>query len=716
MDRALDDFHLRFERAGGDDWRVLALCTSMEASDTAPMNLAALPPALTRLWQASLPLQRDLAVDTASASQSLQQLGETLFRAAFGGGVEICLRAGLDHARRRGRGLRIWIHARGRPELESLPWEILYDPRGGRFLAQSEDAPVVRYLEDHEPLKRAKVEGPLRILIPTAQPVDRNRLEAERELNEITEALAERVKLGDAELEHLGSATLAQLRLRLERGGAPCHVLHFICHAGFDAALQDGAMVIENGRGGSSVVDARHLGPVLLDHDPLQLLVLNACDGARMSRTVVDDASAGLAQALMRNRIPAVIAMQSRVSNSAAIAFAKHFYAALATGCGVDVALSRCRRAMYLDSHEVEWGAPVLYLRSARAPLLPVRSRSRTAVAAGAARPAPATAERPATAALSTIGQAAPPASEEAATPSGAPSSWRRVPRLTLAAGLVVLVGLGLFRLVLDRFGGTMPAAPAVHRTTQAAHGPAVAAASAPEVQECPPAADLTSRFMRLGPGTFLMGSLHGGAADERPAHYVTLSPFCLSAFEVTQEQWQTVMGEEANQSSRRGKDLPVENVSWNDAQAFLSHLNALAGRERYRLPTEAEWEYAARAGSASIYSFGDDSGELYRYGNCKSEAHDDGFDRTAPVGTFAPNRWGLYDLYGNVSEWVDDAYGHYGAGPLRDPHVRAGSLRVRRGGSWKIVAGNCRSAFRNKSLPSYRSPDVGFRVVRLLD
>src|SRR5438270_1552347 len=176
-----------------------------------------------------------------------------------------------------------------------------------------------------------------------------------------------------------------------------------------------------------------------------------------------------------------------------------------------------------------------------------------------------------------------------------------------------------------------------------------------------------------------------------------------MGAYEVTQAQWRRVLGEAADQSSRHGDDLPVENVAWDDVQVFLGRLNGLAGRVRYRLPTEAEWEYAARAGSGAAYSFGDDPGELYRFGNCKSLEHDDGFDRTAPVGSFAPNRWGLFDLYGNVSEWVEDAYGRYGAGPVQDPHVLAGVQRVRRGGSWKIVAKNCRSAFRNKSMPDYR-------------
>jgi formylglycine-generating enzyme required for sulfatase activity len=183
----------------------------------------------------------------------------------------------------------------------------------------------------------------------------------------------------------------------------------------------------------------------------------------------------------------------------------------------------------------------------------------------------------------------------------------------------------------------------------------------------------------------------------------------------VTQRQWREVMGEASDRSAGGDDDLPVADVSWDDIQVFLARLKRLAGSDRYRLPTEAEWEYAARAGSSGAYSFGDDPGELYRFGNCKSLDHDDGFDRAAPVGSFLPNRWGLYDLYGNVSEWVEDAYDRYGASPVQDPHVLGGTLRVRRGGSWAIIPKNCRSAFRNKSRPDLRKNDVGFRLVRVV-
>jgi formylglycine-generating enzyme required for sulfatase activity len=699
----IDDFHLRFEGAGGGGWVVAVENASAGTSARAPLQWPLLPAALQRAWTTRCTMRRDLGAGVEMAS--LEEVGDALFRTVFAGEVGECLRSGLDHAQQYGSGLRLWIHPGGQPMLDALPWEVLFDRRGERFLAQSERTPVVRYLDNAEPLRRQRLRKPLRVLLPTACPSDRQPLNAGGELKAIEEALA--CRAGDVVLEPLAGATLEKLRLRLDDGSQPCHVVHFIGHAGFDAAVKAGALVFEEG-GGSRTVGARHLGPLLLDHDALQLLVLNACEGCKIP---FQGNSPGLAQALMRQRIPAVVAMQVPITDSAAIAFAGHLYAALASGCTIDVALARCRKAMFPHGREGEWAASVLYLRSAQASLLPVRSR------AGGEPAAP--------------GMIA----SRSSSARGRRRSWLAAAALLVGAGCLwfwlgqhgrvspAAPGAG-DRLVARRLPGSPPAKPRADPPVRAGspapavaagYGPVHAAASPPEVPECPPAPELAMKFMRLGPGTFLMGSLHGGAADERPAHYVTLSVFCMAAYEVTQGQWREVMGEAADETQRNGDDLPVEEVSWDDVQVFLARLNQLAGRLRYRLPTEAEWEYAARAGSGSAYSFGDDPGELYRFGNCKSLEHDDGFDREAPVGSFLPNRWGLYDLYGNASEWVEDAYGRYGADPVKDPHVLDGPLRVRRGGSWLIIPKNCRSAFRNKSRPDTRKNDVGFRVVRLV-
>ena len=182
---------------------------------------------------------------------------------------------------------------------------------------------------------------------------------------------------------------------------------------------------------------------------------------------------------------------------------------------------------------------------------------------------------------------------------------------------------------------------------------------------------------------------------NERPAHVVTLTkPFYMGKFTVTQEQYQQVMG--TNPSNFKGKDNPVEMVSWDDAQEFCKKVNA-ASAQAVRLPTEAEWEYACRAGTSTKYYSGDSEEDLKRvawyYANSGNTTH--------PVGQKEPNRFGLYDMHGNVWQWCQDWYGEYKADAVADPQGSAqGAYRVLRGGSWSDNPGYCRSAYRGWVRP----------------
>ena len=174
---------------------------------------------------------------------------------------------------------------------------------------------------------------------------------------------------------------------------------------------------------------------------------------------------------------------------------------------------------------------------------------------------------------------------------------------------------------------------------------------------------------------------------------------------EVTQEEWQAVMG--SNPSNFKGAKLPVENVSWNDCQEFIRKLNALTGKQ-FRLPTEAEWEYAARGGNRS-------RGYKFAGGNYLSSLAwyaDNSNSQTHPVGQKSPNKLGLYDMSGNVWEWCHDWYGAYSSGSQTNPTgPSSGSLRVRRGGSWIDNARCCRSSDRCSLTPSYRLSGLGLRL-----
>ena len=215
----------------------------------------------------------------------------------------------------------------------------------------------------------------------------------------------------------------------------------------------------------------------------------------------------------------------------------------------------------------------------------------------------------------------------------------------------------------------------------------------------------------------FGVGGESGREDDEGPVHRVTLSRgYWLGQYEVTQGQWQSVMG--SNPSSFKGSRNPVEKVSWEDAMSFCKKLTdreRAAGRLpagwRYTLPTEAQWEYACRAGTSTRFSFGDSYGDLKRYANYENTPTY-GDEKTAPVGSFQPNVWGLYDMHGNVWEWCSDRKGNYPSGSVVDPTgASSGSNRVLRGGGWSGNARFCRSAFRLGYSPGRRWGYLGFRL-----
>ena len=209
--------------------------------------------------------------------------------------------------------------------------------------------------------------------------------------------------------------------------------------------------------------------------------------------------------------------------------------------------------------------------------------------------------------------------------------------------------------------------------------------------------------------GTFTMGATSELGSDalyeEKPAHSVTLDGYYIGKYEVTQKLWKAVMG--SNPSDFKGDNLPVENVSWDDVQEFLRKLNAMTGK-RYRLPTEAEWEFAARGGNNSRgykYSGSNSLGSVAWY-------YDNSGDRTHAVGTKSPNELGIYDMSGNVLEWCQDWYGSYSSSSQRNPQgPNSGSSRVIRGGSWDDSAGRCRVSYRYYGTPDDRRDILGFRL-----
>jgi formylglycine-generating enzyme required for sulfatase activity len=203
---------------------------------------------------------------------------------------------------------------------------------------------------------------------------------------------------------------------------------------------------------------------------------------------------------------------------------------------------------------------------------------------------------------------------------------------------------------------------------------------------------------------------------DEQVVRQVALTrPLLMQKTEVTQAPWAAVMGNSPSAFSGCGPTCPVENVSWDDIQQFLERLNAMDRGKKYRLPTEAEWEYAARAGSEG--SYGRTAGGtviLDQMGWYRVNAS----EKTHPVAQKTPNVWELYDMHGNVSEWVADVIGSYDGAPTRDPQGprgRFGMERVLRGGSYDEYSHEARSGYRQHSISSSKSRGIGFRLARTL-
>lgn len=230
------------------------------------------------------------------------------------------------------------------------------------------------------------------------------------------------------------------------------------------------------------------------------------------------------------------------------------------------------------------------------------------------------------------------------------------------------------------------------------------------EVVPDDPIKRLESDMVAINGGTLMLGATSEQVAyamnQEFPAHEVTLSSYQIGRYEVTQEQWEAVMG--YNPSRNIGAKMPVENVSWNECQSFLQALNAKTGKN-YRLPTEAEWEFAARGGNQShyyIYSGSDDANAVaWHKGNSGGTTHD--------VGTKLANELGLYDMSGNVFEWCNDKYGHYDYGAVYNPqgYGTSSKVRVGHGGGYNLGTKFCRVSNRTQGTTNYKSESLGFRI-----
>jgi hypothetical protein len=304
--------------------------------------------------------------------EAVKNLGKRLYDAVFSGDVRACWRSSLNEAEAQNAGLRLRLRFGDVPELNDVPWEYLYNASLNRFLSLSEYTPLIRYLDLPERIRPLPVDARLEILVMISSPTDYPRLDVEHEWSRLNEALAGPVGSGRVRLQRLPEARLTVLQRELRRG--EYHILHFIGHAGFDRDTQAGLLVLHDEAGRGRLVAAEHFGTILHDHRSLRLVVLNACEGSRASRA---DPFAGVAQTLVQQGVPAVIAMQFEITDQAAITFAEEFYAAVGDGHPVDAAVADARKAIFASGNDIEWGTPVLYLRAPDGQLFSVNRHAR---------------------------------------------------------------------------------------------------------------------------------------------------------------------------------------------------------------------------------------------------------------------------------------------------------------------------------------------------
>jgi tetratricopeptide (TPR) repeat protein len=288
--------------------------------------------------------------------QTIQGFGRALFEALLVGEVGAHYRVSWREARRQNKGLRVKLHVKP-PELSSLPWEFVYDPQRS-YLGLSSRTPLVRYPDVPHPIERLTVTPPLRVLGMVASPQGLPQLDVGHEKRLVEEALRGLQAKRLVELTWLEGQTWRDLQRVMRRG--PWHIFHFIGHGGFDPETEEGAIALSDEEGRKHLLGASDLALLLDDHYFLRLVFLNSCEGARGSPR---DAFSSTAATLVRAGIPAVVAMQYEITDGAAIEFSRSFYDAVADRLPIDAAVAEARTAVKMGS-ALEWGTPVLYMRS----------------------------------------------------------------------------------------------------------------------------------------------------------------------------------------------------------------------------------------------------------------------------------------------------------------------------------------------------------------
>jgi CHAT domain/PASTA domain len=341
-------FHFPFDPSGGD-----ALKTRLQALQIALLRSGGTP--------------RRSATQESTA---VEEFGRELWDAIFVGDVRARYEA-TRSAAGPGRGVRTRLSFET-PELAALPWEFVFDPGRGDFMALSPGTPIVRFIEMDEVMEPLEVAPPLRILGMAVSPRDLPKLQIEREQELLTTALEPLRRRGIIELEWVSGRTRKDLHAALQEG--PWHVFHFIGHGGYEEIQHEGSIFVENDDGGARRLSAKEIGLLLGARDSLRLAILNSCEGAKGDEV---DVFSSTAATVVRKGTPAVIAMQFEITDDAAIEFSRSLYHAIGIGLPIDTALAEARLSVATEfSGTLEWGTPVLFMRSSDGVLFRIPKRA----------------------------------------------------------------------------------------------------------------------------------------------------------------------------------------------------------------------------------------------------------------------------------------------------------------------------------------------------
>ncbi|AXG13034.1 CHAT domain-containing protein [Intrasporangium calvum] len=372
MERDYLDFEVSIENtSAGQGARVTS---SPAGTGTAPFVLPFTAVELAQFMTAVGPprIASRRLVPAETRVTDVREYGKRLGDALFAGEVDRLFRESLSSAKQQGLGLRVRLALDAAPDLEPVPWEYLYDSELGRFLTLSSQTPIVRSLDALDVPAAVRVAAPLRVLVMISSPSDLPQLAVAHEEELLRATTADLVASGRLELVVLTEATLTGLQRALLD---TFHVFHFIGHGGFDQGADEGVLVLEREDGTGHRVGASRLGTLLHDANGMQLVVLNACEGARTSGR---DAFSGVAQAIVRQGLPSVVAMQTEISDRAALVFSHEFYYFLTRGLPIDAAICEVRKAMATSDESAEWGTAVL-VRSGSGQPFDVSALGRTA-------------------------------------------------------------------------------------------------------------------------------------------------------------------------------------------------------------------------------------------------------------------------------------------------------------------------------------------------